>query len=314
MDITLIRTFLEVSATGSFVSASARLFVTQSAVSLRVQRLEEALGHPLFTRSKAGAELTPAGKEFERYALSMVKIWAEARQQIAIPDGFSRSLTIGAQYSLWPRLGFRWIDALRRDVPDLSLHAEIGMPDRLTRFLVEGVVQTALMYTPQMRPGLRVEELLADELILVAGWARPEMAQVAARYVYVDWGAEFTQAHAIKLPDLCNSGVSLTLGALAADFIANRGLAGYVPARYAKRALDAGVLHLVADAPTFHYPAWVVWREDVDETLAAQAAAALTTVVAEIDRSQSDVLSELALISEDHEVETFGSSHLIFHK
>lgn len=74
MDITLINTFLEVASTGSFVSAPDRLFVTQSAVSLRVQRLEESLGRPWFTRSKAGAELTPAGKELESYAISMIKL------------------------------------------------------------------------------------------------------------------------------------------------------------------------------------------------------------------------------------------------
>ncbi|MFT6074020.1 MAG: DNA-binding transcriptional LysR family regulator [Yoonia sp.] len=85
MDITLLKTFLEVAATGSFVSASERLFVTQSAVSLRIQRLEDSLGKPMFTRSKAGAELTNAGREFERYALSIIRVWEEARQQVAIP-------------------------------------------------------------------------------------------------------------------------------------------------------------------------------------------------------------------------------------
>ena len=87
MDITLVKTFLEVAATGSFVAASERLFVTQSAVSLRIQRLEDSLGRPLFNRSKAGAVLTPAGTEFERYALGLIKLWEEARQQIAIPEG-----------------------------------------------------------------------------------------------------------------------------------------------------------------------------------------------------------------------------------
>ncbi|WP_255572217.1 LysR family transcriptional regulator [Celeribacter sp. PS-C1] len=89
MDIALIRTFLEVAATGSFV--------TQSAISLRIQRLEDSLGKQLFTRSKAGAELTPAGREFERYALSLIKIWEEARQQIGVPEGYTKSLTIGAR-------------------------------------------------------------------------------------------------------------------------------------------------------------------------------------------------------------------------
>lgn len=54
MDIALIRTFLEVAATGSFVNASERLYVTQSAVSLRVARLEQDLGKQLFSRSKSG--------------------------------------------------------------------------------------------------------------------------------------------------------------------------------------------------------------------------------------------------------------------
>lgn len=78
MDITLLRTFLDVAATGSFVTASERLFVTQSAVSLRIQRLEDSLGRPHFIRSKSGAELTTAGVAFERYAASIIRVWEEA--------------------------------------------------------------------------------------------------------------------------------------------------------------------------------------------------------------------------------------------
>ncbi|EDQ03473.1 HTH-type transcriptional regulator BenM (plasmid) [Sulfitobacter indolifex] len=82
MDITLIKTFIEVANTGSFVAARDRLFVTQSAISLRIQRLEGSLGHQLFTRSKAGAVLTAEGQQFEPYALSLLKVWEEARQKI----------------------------------------------------------------------------------------------------------------------------------------------------------------------------------------------------------------------------------------
>ncbi|WP_328586688.1 LysR family transcriptional regulator [Roseovarius atlanticus] len=64
MDIALIKTFLEVAATGSFVQASDRLFVTQSAVSLRVQRLEENLDRPVFARSKATREIMPSNFKF----------------------------------------------------------------------------------------------------------------------------------------------------------------------------------------------------------------------------------------------------------
>ncbi|WP_108260530.1 LysR family transcriptional regulator [Mangrovicoccus ximenensis] len=295
MDIALIRTFLEVAATGSFVAAADRLFVTQSAVSLRVQRLEDSLGRPLFHRSRNGAELTVAGREFERYALSLIRTWEEARQQVALPEGFTESLHVGAQYSLWPRLGFRWIERLHAARPQLNLRAELGMPDRLTRFLQEGTVQAALVYTPQLRPGLEAERLMEEELVLVADWPDPQ--EVAGRYVFIDWGPEFVQAHALHLPELTNPGLTLALGAMGAEFIRGRGLAAYLPARHVARFLEAGELHLVPDAPTFPYPVWAVWREDLDPELRRAAGEALHGVAAEMEAAQEAVIEELDDIS-----------------
>ncbi len=292
MDITLIKTFIEVANSGSFVAASERLFVTQSAVSLRVQRLEDSLGHALFTRSKAGALLTPEGEQFIPYALSLLKIWEEARQQIAIPEGYSRSFSFGAQYSLWHRLGFRWIDSLQTALPDLSIRAEMGMSDRLTRFLVEGVIQAALLYSPQLRPGLVVEPVLEDELILVSSF-EVDLHAITTEYVYVDWGPEFTHMHATALPHLTNSGRSLSLGGLAGDYIVNRKAAAYLPARSVQRYLDAGKLHVVADAPRFHYPAWVVWREGLEPELLSVARRTLVDVAQAAENEQNIMIGKL---------------------
>ena len=300
MDIQLFRTFVEVANTGSFVAASGRLFVTQSAVSLRVQRLEDALGQVLFERSKAGAVLTNAGRKFEPYALSMLKLWEESRQQVAVPNGFARTLAIGGQYSLWPRLGFRWMDALRRAAPDLALRAEVGMPDRLTRFLVEGVVQAALTYTPQLRPGLAVLPVLDDELVMVASWrdpGPPDDPRTVRRYAFADWGPEFGHAHAAALPGL-STGVTLALGALGAEYLIPRRAAAYMPARAVRRHLDAKRLHLVPDAPRFPYPAWAVLRDDLDEGLAAVARQTLEAVAEAAEAEDEEVLEALAEISD----------------
>ncbi|MDD9977858.1 MAG: LysR family transcriptional regulator [Boseongicola sp.] len=306
MDITLIRSFLEVAATGSFVHAADRLFVTQSAVSQRILRLEEQLGRPLFARSKAGVSLTPAGREFESYALSLIKIWEEARQQIAVPEGFSKTLSIGAQYSLWPRLGFRLIDSVVKEMPDVSIRAEIGLPDRLTRYLLEGVIQFALMYTPQLRPGLRTKELLSEELILCASWSGASIDTLSTRYIMVDWGAEFVQAHALHLPNLTNPGMTFSLGAMTAEFIRSRKMAAYLPARYARRFLDDGSLHLVPEAPTFSHPAWAVWRDDLDPKLSVAIENALSAIVDEIEKGKDEVLKDLADLNEDGEVAVLG--------
>jgi LysR family transcriptional regulator, flagellar master operon regulator len=293
MDLALIRTFLEVAATGSFASAAERLFVTQSAVSLRVQRLEEQLGRALFTRSKAGTGLTPSGKEFESYALALVRNWEQARQQVAVPDGFTRSLTVGGQMSLWPRLGFRWVDALRAAQPNLGLNVQIGLPDGLTRSMTEGVMQIALTYAPTLRPGLSVEKILEDELVLAAAWENASLDDLRGRYVFVDWGEDFLHFHETHFKDLSNPGLTMKMGSLAGRFIRSRGLAAYLPARYVKPHLEAGSLFLVADAPNYAYPAWSVWRDDLDEDLADVAR---TTLYAAAEAAEEDAEDVLELI------------------
>ncbi|WP_300057441.1 LysR substrate-binding domain-containing protein [uncultured Roseobacter sp.] len=59
-----IEHFLAVAETGSFRKAAASLNIGQSAVSRRIQRLEELLGVSLFERRPNGARLTQAGACF----------------------------------------------------------------------------------------------------------------------------------------------------------------------------------------------------------------------------------------------------------
>jgi DNA-binding transcriptional LysR family regulator len=293
MDLTLTRTFIAVANTGSFAAASDRLFVTQSAVSLRVARLEDQLGRPLFTRSKAGAEMTPAGREFEPFAQLLIRNWEQARQHVAIPEGFTRSLTIGAQTALWPRLGFRWIDALRMAFPDLSIRGELGMPANLTHSMTEGVMQIALSYQPTLRQGLRVEKVTDEELVLVASWPDATLADLPGHYAYVDWSPEFQTFHHLHLPHLTNPGLTLDMGVLAALYIVNRRCAAYLPARYAKRFLDDGTLHLVHDAPVYGYPIWSVWRDDLDDDIADVAHKTLKILIDQFDTDVAGVIYKI---------------------
>ncbi len=308
MDTTLLKTFIEVTAAGSFAGAADRLFVTQSAVSLRIQRLETELGRSLFRRSKAGADLTPAGVEFERFAYGLIKLWEESKQRVAIPEGFSKSLTIGAQHSLWPRMGFRWLDGMRAAMPELSIRTEFGDPNTLTRHLIEGIVQSTLLYTPQLRPGVLVEKVMDDDLVMVASWRDPELSDLAGRYLFVDWGPEFVQAHAINLPDLTNTGLVFALGALSLDYVLNRELAAYVPARFAQDLIARSRLYLVADAPIFPFPVFHVWREDLDDEISAVARNALNRIVRGLEAGQAELIDNLQEISGGDEVPVLGDS------
>lgn len=67
-----LTSFLSVAETGSFRKAGARLGVGQSAVSRRIQRLEDLLGVSLFERRPSGARLTAAGTCFAVRARSIL--------------------------------------------------------------------------------------------------------------------------------------------------------------------------------------------------------------------------------------------------
>ncbi|CDX61874.1 putative transcriptional regulator, LysR type [Mesorhizobium plurifarium] len=62
LDSELLRTFLTVAKAGSLSGGAARLFRTQSAVSLQVQKLENAIGQRVFERHGRGVVLTAAGE------------------------------------------------------------------------------------------------------------------------------------------------------------------------------------------------------------------------------------------------------------
>ena len=77
LDTDLLRAFVLIAEGHSFTQAAARVGRTQSAVSMQVKRLEDALGQPVLSRGKGGSvELTPHG----HYLLT------RARQILALND------------------------------------------------------------------------------------------------------------------------------------------------------------------------------------------------------------------------------------
>ena len=297
MDIHLVRTFLEIIAAGSFLRASHRLFVTQSAVSLRVRKLEAELGHQLFLRTKSGVELTPAGAQFERFARSLVRVWEEARYQVAIPEGFNDTLIIGSQYSLWPRLGFRWLRLMEDQLARTAFRAELGTPDHLMRLMQDGVLDISVMYSPQIRPGMSVERIIDDQLVLFS--TDPDYGpDLDERYMFLDWGPEFAAAHALHFPDFRLSRVTLALGALAVRYVVREKRVAYLPARVAQEFVMSGHLHFINTAPVFPYPAYAVWTGEKDASLRETALTCLRKVAGQADSDQIELLALEGLLDD----------------
>jgi DNA-binding transcriptional LysR family regulator len=277
MDIALARTFLEIVACGNFVRAAERLHVTQTAVSVRVQTLEELLGRKLFVRNKAGASLTPAGEQFLRYAPLLVQVWERARHQVAVPPGLRAVVAVAGELSLWNPLLLDWLVWMRRSAPQLAVRTQVGLPESLMNQVGDGVIDIAVLYAPQHRPGLKIEKVMEEKLVLVTT-ARRKGAKYRGDYVYVDWGPEFAAQHNLSFPELANPGTYVGLGPLGLQFILKAGGSGYFRLNAATPHLRSGRLSLVRGAPEYLYPAYAVYSESADPKIVEPALAGMRHV------------------------------------
>lgn len=277
MDINLARTFLEIVSSGNFLRAASRLHVTQTAVSARVRALEEMLGRKLFVRNKSGASLTPAGERFLRYAQTLVQVWERARHQVAVPPGLRAVVMVGGELSLWDPLLLDWLLWMRSAVPQLALRAEVGLPASLIDQVTEGILDIAVVYAPQQRPGLKIELLIEEKLVLVTT-SRSGRARRTTDYVFVDWGPEFAAHHNVTFPELSNVGTFVGLGPLGLQYILGAGGSGYFRLKAVQRYLESGQIRLVPGAAQFAYPAYAVYSETADPKIVTPALAGLRHV------------------------------------
>ena len=276
MDIELARTFVEIVSTGSFIKAADRLHVAQTTVSARVRLLEQQLGRPLFVRNKGGATLTPAGEQFLRFAPTFVQLWQRARQQVAVPEGHRAVLTVGSEVSLWQPLLLEWVRMMRRSHPDIALRAHVDVPQDLITHVAAGLVDVAIMYAPQHRPGLEIDLLMEEELVLVTTDLSNHPAD-DPRYVHVEWGPDFTLHHGASFPDATPSLVA-NLGPLALNYVLSEGGSGYFRMHAVQPYLESGELHLVPGAPHFSFPVYAVHSTNVDVATLGTALTVLRAV------------------------------------
>ena len=142
-------------------------------------------------------------------------------------------------------------------MPDVALRIEADYSPSQMRQLSDGLLDIGIMYQPRRVPGLEIEKLLEEKLILVATDDRDLNPAWVEDYVFVDWGDVFLGAHAEAFPEMRTAAVSVGLGALGLQYILKNGGSGYFPARVVKSLIDEGRLFQLKDAPELRRPAYM---------------------------------------------------------
>ena len=272
MDMQTIKTFLTLAEVKRLSLCAEQLCLTKSALSSRIKQLEQELDQILFQRDAKGMLLTNAGRRFYHHALAMQQRWERARREIALGDEPAASLRLGAHPTLARDLLLPWSGQLKQQHPDLTLHMEVDYSSVMVRQVAAGELDIGLILVADTTAGLVVEQVFEDRLLMVSTQAT-ELAQVSTEeYLYLDWGWGYNAAHAERLPQLENSGVSCGLGALGLPWLESQGGTAYLPERLVGESVKSGQLLLVEDAPQFRRPVFATFsREPLDPMLVEQA-------------------------------------------
>jgi DNA-binding transcriptional LysR family regulator len=259
MDLELLRTFLELNRTRHFGRTAEALNVTQPAVSSRLKSLENLLGVALFERSRREIRLTPEGGRLIRHAERQISAWRIARQDVALAEA-SEQLVIGGSLRLWDVLLQRWLHALRRARNDLAIMAESQSPEALTRRLIDGTLDVAIMLEPAQLDIMHVREVARIEFVCVSshqGIAIEEALQ--DDYIYVDWGLTFGLDHRRTFPDAPEAMTRVSHAKMALEYIGSIGGSAYLPRRMVEKDLEFELLYDVPGAPAFERVAYATY-------------------------------------------------------
>lgn len=259
MDLELLRTFLELNRTRHFGRAAESLFVTQAAVSSRLKSLEDQLGVTLFDRSTREMRLTPEGGRLIRHSEKLIAAWRAARQDVSLAEA-SQQLVIGGSLRLWDVLLQRWLHDLRRNYPSLAIIAEAQTPDYLTRKLIDGTLDVAILLEPAQLDIMQIREIATVEFILVSSDHGLSVDQALEdNYVFVDWGLSFGLDHRRTFPDASEAITRVSHAKMALEYISLIGGSAYLPRRMVDKDVEMGLLHEVENAPTFTRQAYATF-------------------------------------------------------
>ncbi|MEM8571980.1 MAG: LysR family transcriptional regulator [Pseudomonadota bacterium] len=166
VDLGLLRCFVTVAETRSFTLAGDRLGRSQSAISVRIKRLEDVVGAPLLTRNSQDVRLTRSGDTLLPKARHLLSAGEALMAEMHSPP-VTGALRLGVLEYVAPQRLPVLLDAIQRSLPEADLRFVVGLSRSLRADLEAGDLDLVLALHD---PGSETSSIVAsDPLVWVEG-------------------------------------------------------------------------------------------------------------------------------------------------
>lgn len=190
-----LEAFIAVAESGGFRRAATRLGMSQSSVTLRVQRLERLLGHKLFNRTTRQVSLTEAGLRLRArggHAISeLTSIVRELQDEAQLKFG---RVVMGASPTLASTVLPALLGRFMTTHPGVTMQLHDDFTGSILERLMAGSIDMALVPFDGRDHDLQCEHLFTDELVVAAPRSMALPANRALRF------AEFARLPFVSMP------------------------------------------------------------------------------------------------------------------
>lgn len=164
-----LETFLAISTAGSFRRAAERIGTSQPTVTLRLQRLEHALGLKLLSRTTRGVSLTEAGaRMLPRFEAAISELGAavqQAHDEASLKQG---SVSMGVSPTIVAGLLLPILKDFMGVHPQVQVHLSDDYRTPLLERLLSGALDFVIVPFDQDTAEFRCEHLFVEDLVFVA--------------------------------------------------------------------------------------------------------------------------------------------------
>lgn len=269
-----IEAFLAVASFGTLSEAAQRLYVTQPALSRRIQALEEEIGCSLFRRQKGirQVELTKEGREFLTVARKWKQLWQETG---AISSGIRRPRlnlsSVGSVSSyLFPEVFRRFLEE------DGQYHLFFHNYHSIEAYgyVENGMVDLAFVTDQRYSRTVKTMPAFSEPFLLAGGMSWEDKDGFAdnkkvsteeldpSREVRLPWNNEYDIWHLRHFPETIYPHVYLDQMSLMEEFIGSETWA-VVPASVGYRLREKKIpLRMLEDGPPDRMIYYLVLEEN----------------------------------------------------
>jgi len=221
MTLNELRYIVAVAQERNFRRAAEKSFISQPALSLAIQKLEEELGLKIFERGKNNISVTPVGAEIvgqaQRTLEEVERIREIARQG---KDQLAGTLRLGIIYSVGPYLLPDLVPALKKLAPDMPLEIEENITASLDTLLRNGKLDVIIIALPFGDSGIVTQAVYDEPFEVVVGndhhWANRRSIKAqelsSEKVLLLDSGHCFSNQVAEACPELNRKGAETQQG------------------------------------------------------------------------------------------------------